>query len=372
MPSAQEAHDKIWVSEVTVTPVGQGAKRATPPVPASEPAVTETTSKAAEAAAIKLSAVNPRWISRLRQTHIVQGIQRRQRKGAVMAALRKEKEMAAGENETAPTFAKRVEEGWARLRSRAEDKPAQAPAQTQTVIVTPPGQESEPVLTSLAVPVEEIPAAEQEKPKSKRRSLTPGERVLRDCAVCAAILLGVFAMKNIADPAVQQTAKTIQDAMTTDVDVSQQLGKLTFVWNWMPESLQQVWMPQQNTPLGFDWPVSGEVVQEYEASAPWWEINTANLDVAAAQDGYVTNIARDQDGTYVVTLQHYDAWVTCYANLQSVGVSLGDKVEMGSTIGKLYEQDGKGKLHFEVRRAGTSKDPKDMMKPAEPAGDDKG
>jgi murein DD-endopeptidase MepM/ murein hydrolase activator NlpD len=120
-----------------------------------------------------------------------------------------------------------------------------------------------------------------------------------------------------------------------------------------------------------DWPVRGSLVGRYgRETHPRWGTLTMNngIDIETAIGTPVRAVAKgrvdyvsEDFGTYgqMIILNHGDGYYTLYGHLSQLGVSVGQEIASGATIGASGDTGSlKGPiLHFEVRKGGTSLDP---------------
>jgi murein DD-endopeptidase MepM/ murein hydrolase activator NlpD len=122
----------------------------------------------------------------------------------------------------------------------------------------------------------------------------------------------------------------------------------------------------------FVWPVRGDIVQRFGNQG----VGRKNdgIDIKAAQ-GTVVKAAAPGEVVYagdqvpgfgnLVLIKHPDNWVTAYAHLDTVDVSMKQQVTQGQALGSVGMTGGapQPELHFEVRYAPS---PADKAKPVDP------
>ncbi|MCJ8210693.1 peptidoglycan DD-metalloendopeptidase family protein [Mucilaginibacter sp. RS28] len=121
------------------------------------------------------------------------------------------------------------------------------------------------------------------------------------------------------------------------------------------------------------WPVAnGVITQEFgmnyiegiKTDNPGIDIRTgANAAVRAIFSGEVTSI-NNISGTYLVVIRHGE-YFTAYANLKSVSVSKGAKVDIKQTLGTVATDaaTGETQVHFELYKGQTAVNPKIWLAP---------
>ena len=150
------------------------------------------------------------------------------------------------------------------------------------------------------------------------------------------------------------------------------------------EPAQPVWNEEEPESVSFVWPVEGELERLHDVQALHYDVTLRDWrthdgvdilaplgeTVVAARGGLVQSV--EEDGLYgtVVTVDHGDGSLACYANLAAQpAVSAGDRIETGDVIGAvgttaLCEIGQATHLHFAMAIDGVSVDPLDYL-PAE-------
>ena len=150
------------------------------------------------------------------------------------------------------------------------------------------------------------------------------------------------------------------------------------------EPVQPVWNEEETESAGFVWPVEGELERLHDVQALHYDVTLRDWrthdgvdilaplgeTVVAARGGLVQSV--EEDGLYgtVVTVDHGDGSLACYANLAAQpAVSAGDRIGTGDVIGAvgttaLCEIGQATHLHFAMAIDGVSVDPLDYL-PAE-------
>jgi murein DD-endopeptidase MepM/ murein hydrolase activator NlpD len=112
----------------------------------------------------------------------------------------------------------------------------------------------------------------------------------------------------------------------------------------------------------FRWPVSGKVTTDFIASKG----TGINIDapegtaVRAAENGTVIYVGSGVEGYgNLVLIRHPNGYVSAYAHLGSIGVTKGDAVNRGDSIGVvgMTGSVSRPQLHFELRMGATPVDP---------------
>ena len=188
-----------------------------------------------------------------------------------------------------------------------------------------------------------------------RAGLSFQERLLRNCFLACAVLLGILALGNLQQPWAVKAADGIEQALTMKIDLDESLGQLGFVRNLMPESALVFFNLSGDHELLQ--PVHGELTHAYSASQPWLLFDTeAGAAVCAVADGTVSAVSELSDGSYGVLIDHGEGRESVTACLLDVAVQTGDKLVRGAQLGTAGDS-----LYFELRQAGESADPTEAM-----------
>ena len=211
------------------------------------------------------------------------------------------------------------------------------------------------------------PESEQEaapmrrsRARNRRRSrlragLSFQERLLRNCFLACAVLLGILALGNLQQPWARKAADGIEQALTMKIDLDESLGQLSFVRNLMPESALVFFNLSGDHELMQ--PVQGELTHAYSASQPWLMFDTEpGAAVCAVADGTVSAVSQLSDGSYGVLIDHGEGRESVTACLLEVAVQTGDKLVRGAQLG--FAGDS---VYFELRQGGESADPTEAM-----------
>jgi murein DD-endopeptidase MepM/ murein hydrolase activator NlpD len=125
----------------------------------------------------------------------------------------------------------------------------------------------------------------------------------------------------------------------------------------VPDEEQASYEPPSGD-MRFVWPVSGHVISSFGASSSGERNDGINIaasegaPVRAAAAGTVTYAGNElrQYGNLII-IKHAGGYITVYAHEASIGVSKGDRVAQGQTIGTAGATGGvvRPEVHFEVR-----------------------
>ena len=177
------------------------------------------------------------------------------------------------------------------------------------------------------------------------------EKLFRNMTLAAALLIGITAVQ-LADetPDAQAVFDAIHEQITWDME--DQLGKLTFVSNMLPEASMVFWNGADA--LEVMAPVQGEVMHRWSSKEPYVLLNGRSKSIFCGADGEVMSVAHSEDEERIVRIRHAKGVETLYGNLTSCFVAVGDPVRRGDIIGQTSEGSS---VYFEIRQDGRSVDP---------------
>jgi murein DD-endopeptidase MepM/ murein hydrolase activator NlpD len=161
-------------------------------------------------------------------------------------------------------------------------------------------------------------------------------------AICSGVILLALALKVIDTPQTQSVSATVEQAITTETNLDQNLGRLQFVQNMFSDSVAVFW---QKAPDKLQSPFNGRVSAKYSLTTPGIEITGKESDVYACYDGRVSDVAEDEEGNFTVTISHSGGLNTVYARLLATDVKAKDRVKKGDRIG-LAQEKGEGYAMF--------------------------
>lgn len=180
-----------------------------------------------------------------------------------------------------------------------------------------------------------------------------GERMLRNTAVCIALLLCVLAVQGLDYPIAQTVSAELHNWVTMDLD--ENLGSLKFVQNLLPDAALVFWHIGESN--AYAHPVFGtSVSHSWAESEPWLVYSPGEqTEVTASASGEVMSVSYYDDQTATVRLRHSDGLETVYGNLLNCRVQEGDWVETSAILG---DSDA---VYFEIRSEGRSINPAPLM-----------
>ena len=205
----------------------------------------------------------------------------------------------------------------------------------------------------------EAPIASKPKIKKIRRRPSAAERLYKNTAVACALLLCVMALKNIDTPVTNAITDTLKSAVSMDLNLSESVGRLSFVQKMMPESaLVFLNLSESNAP---DLPVSGTVAHPYTADQPWTEYLTENhAPVYAILDGTVEACVQTDEGDWTILISHEGGAKSVYAFIGEPLVKTGSAVRKADKIA-LTGANERARLYLEYRENSLPADPKKVV-----------
>jgi len=123
-----------------------------------------------------------------------------------------------------------------------------------------------------------------------------------------------------------------------------------------------------NNPV-FRWPIYGRVVSDFGDEA-YGRINNGiyisaplGAEVSASEGGVVTFVGNDDYFGEIIIIKHINNWVTSYAHLDNIAVSIGDKISKGQVIGSVGKSGiiESPSLYFELRRGTIVQNPSGIL-----------
>ena len=131
-----------------------------------------------------------------------------------------------------------------------------------------------------ARPAEWIDAS---KKKDGFSRLLRADRLIRNLAAAAGLMLVAVAVKNAELPQSQSVFSALEDSLNTEWDES--VGKLSFVDSLLPAEVQEVWRQAESVTV-FE-PVRGSVVHAWSRQEPYLELscNTCPSPTARTKNG---------------------------------------------------------------------------------------
>ena len=121
----------------------------------------------------------------------------------------------------------------------------------------------------------------------------------------------------------------------------------------------------------FSWPLRGKILSAYGAKSNGLFNDGINIaasigaTVKAAENGVVAYAGNEVKGMgNLIIIQHSDGWMTIYAHLDSMSVKRGNRVSVGTPIGRAGKTGkvDQPQLHFEIRKGTKAYNPTQYLK----------
>lgn len=200
-------------------------------------------------------------------------------------------------------------------------------------------------------PGTQLEKQEMEIQWKKAEKKRPGERLVSNMAVAAALLISVVALRMGALPALSPATDAVLTAATDNTLLDDPLGRLSFVSRLFPEATLVFGSMDDSLSL----PVNGgAVVHAWSEAEPWMSWRATTRTVYSAGAGEVVGVYHGNGDERLVQVLGDDGVACLYGNLEEICVMTGDAVAPGDVIGNLLPG---ADAVFEVRRGGISIDP---------------
>ena len=215
---------------------------------------------------------------------------------------------------------------------------------------TPPDAQAHKKVRWKLVKKPKIPGQKTKEPtvtQYSTRRVPSGERLMRNTSIACALILAVMAMRAIDTPFTNRITSTLSNALSTDLNLDESVGKLSFVENLMPDSaLVFFHMGGKSAALA---PVAGSVSHEWTEAQPWMEYLAENgADVVSLIDGTVSAASPSSAGDWTLLITRNDGSQLVYAFLASCKVKVGQSVSRGDVVGSAGTDEG-ARLYVEYR-----------------------
>lgn len=210
-------------------------------------------------------------------------------------------------------------------------------------------QELQPKKRTVGMPGNRINWREEVKRK-------PGEELMKNLSVAAALVICVAALRSGALPTLTPATDAVLTAVSGDVLLDEQLGKLSFVSSMFPEATL-VFGEQSQEPLTL--PVDAEsIVHAWSEQEPYISWRCMSDAVYAMMSGEIMGVYHGHGEETLVHVMGNDGTLVVYGNLANSTKAAGDRIEQGEIVGRLLPDRT---CVVEVRRDGYSVDPANMF-----------
>ncbi len=216
----------------------------------------------------------------------------------------------------------------------------------------------EPGWSNSAIPARSQKTYARSTVKASKRDYDEAENERKSTAlmiklgVCAAVCVMALGLRLINIPATEQLAQDVKQAITTEIDVDETIGKLRFVdGDVVADDGTAMVFGALNVTL----PVQGEVREQFGengSSGVLFACTEGAAGVACA-DGVVEALGTDEIRGQYVRVRHAAGLETFLYGLAEVAVEQGQPLKSGDILGKSAGDS----LYFEARVNGAPQDP---------------
>ena len=182
-----------------------------------------------------------------------------------------------------------------------------------------------------------------------------GERLARNTALAAMLLITVTAMRNAELPSGETVLTAVRQM--ADGEWDGHLGKISFVSRFLPETVAVFFESAPNAELTA--PCFGSITHPWTEWEPYLTYRGEDRRVFALAAGQVMSVSPGPDDKTILRVRHDDGLETIYYDLTSAAAAEGDLVLPGTCLG----ETAPGGVSIEVRRAGRAIDPTGLIRP---------
>lgn len=177
------------------------------------------------------------------------------------------------------------------------------------------------------------------------------DRLGRNMALAAALILAVSALRNAALPSGETVLTAVRQIIQPQWD--DHLGTIDFVGNFFPDTVAVFF--ESPLTLHLSAPCLGPLTHAWSQNEPYVSYQTASDQrVYAAAEGQVMAVAHGPEEELILRLRHDGGVETMYYALSRIYVQEGDRVTEETCLGEVREGQ---EAILEVRRAGREIDP---------------
>lgn len=199
--------------------------------------------------------------------------------------------------------------------------------------------------------------------KNHKRIIINKKKFFGRIVICVAVIALAFLLKTMNIPVVNETLKSLDIVLTTQVDFDRTIGQIKFIQDILPDSVEAMLqngsgsLNKQNMALVA--PANGKVISRFiKGKNAGVDIEGyAGAPIYAVLDGEVKKIGNDETKGAFIRLEHEEGISTLYYNCENIAVKQGDNVKAGTVMCKMKQQGDKYLLHFELQLQGEALDP---------------
>ena len=178
------------------------------------------------------------------------------------------------------------------------------------------------------------------------------DHFLRNLSVASALVLCAVALRSGALPTLNEASDIVMTAATDQSLLDDKLGKLSFVSAMFPEA---VLVFGDQTSLDSVLSVAAsDITHAWSEHEPYTSWQSETVQVYAPADGEVTGIFHGNGEERIVEITGNNNLTWLYGNIGQVAVTLGEKINAGTEIGRVIPG---GDIVLEIRENGRSINP---------------
>ena len=206
--------------------------------------------------------------------------------------------------------------------------------------IKPAAQKANITRVSVRTAAQSVPVSSIPRAGSVRRS-APARRLSRYFVMLCFLMLCAVAIHNgVYDPSAVLSASAVPDDSWDE-----QLGKISFVGRFFPETLSVFWT---QTADAITLPGAYAISHVWETQEPYYAFCLTDDRVSALTDGVIDCVTAETDGTRTVTVAVSGRESARYSLVTRCSLQPGDRLLAGDEIGRC---DGK-ELIFAYYRDG--------------------
>lgn len=171
------------------------------------------------------------------------------------------------------------------------------------------------------------------------------QRLARNCALTALLLLTVTSVRNERLPSGQTVLTAVQTMTGEGWDDT--LGKISFVSALVPDTVAVFGSGQASYSLYA--PGKGELTHPWSNAEPYLSYRAEDGQVYALNGGQVMSVTANAGNGYSLRVRQADGLEAMYYDLSAVRVQEGDEIKAQACIGSCQQE-----AVIEVRRDGVS------------------
>ena len=188
---------------------------------------------------------------------------------------------------------------------------------------------------------------EPEPPYTTLPKPARSQRLVRNCALTALLLITVTSVRNERLPSGQTVLTAVQTMTGEGWDDT--LGRISFVSALVPDTVAVFGDGQASYSLYA--PANGEMTHSWSIDEPYLSYRAGDGQVYALGGGQVMSVTADDENGYALRVRQTDGLEAMYYDLSAIRVREGDEIAAQACIGSCLRD-----AVVEVRRDGVSMD----------------